>query len=295
MTLLRTAAPAKINLYLHITGRRADGYHLLDSLVVFANVGDVLTLEPAGAFDFVLDGPKAPSLAGQDKESNLAVRAARMLAVTLGKPLEVKLTLTKNLPVASGIGGGSTDAAAALRLLAMHWGLAPDAALLQEIAADLGQDVPCCLAAQSCYFKGIGDVTDLAPELPLTHMVLVNPNKALATPAVFKARSGPFLPPARLEREPADAAQLAAMLASRGNSLTEAAIGLCPEIQAILESLTAQPECLLARMSGSGATCFGLFADRMTAKQAASTLYREHPDWWVIPAYFPVDDPTRAR
>lgn len=293
--MLTTNAPAKINLYLHVTGRRDDGYHLLDSLVAFTNVGDEMGLEKAPSFAFEMKGPMASVLAGEDPEKNLAVRAARILAQTVHKPLDVKLTLTKNLPVASGIGGGSTDAAAALRLLASHWGLAPDAPVLHEIAASLGQDVPCCIAARSCYFRGIGDVTDPAPPLPHTDLVLVNPNKALPTPSVFKARTGAFAPEARLERAPETAQELAALLASRTNSLSEAAQTLCPEIAEVLQALDRQESCLLSRMSGSGATCFGLFPDRATARMAAAAIYKERPDWWVVPASFPAESEMLTR
>ncbi|MFA6279619.1 MAG: 4-(cytidine 5'-diphospho)-2-C-methyl-D-erythritol kinase [Bdellovibrionales bacterium] len=285
--MLETLAPAKINLYLHVTGRREDGYHFLDSLVAFTNIGDFLRLEPAASFSFEMNGPMAAALAQGDHENNLAVRAARILAKTLDKPLNLRLTLTKNLPIASGIGGGSTDAAATLRLLAAHWRMPPDAPLLHDIAASLGQDVPCCIAAQSCYFQGIGDITTPAQDLPLTHIVLVNPNQALSTPSVFKARTGAFTPANPLPITPQTPTELASLLAARTNGLTEAACSLCPEIKDVLAALQAQPDCLLARMSGSGATCFGLFADRGAAKQAASALYKEHPSWWVTAAFLP--------
>lgn len=285
--MIETHAPAKINLYLHITGRRADGYHFLDSLVAFTNIGDTMRLEPTDQFDFVIEGPMAAALKGHDPESNLAVRAVRMLAETLNKPLRFKLTLVKNLPVASGIGGGSTDAAAALRLMAAHEKLSPNAPILQEIAASLGQDIPCCLAAETCYFRDIGNVTDAGPALPLTHIVMVNPNKALPTPAVYKARTGGFDPIARLETRAQTSEELAVALKTRTNSLAAAAISLCPEIQTVLHAIGEQERCLLSRMSGSGATCFGLFPDRSGAKKAANTLLQTHPEWWVVPAFFP--------
>ncbi len=286
--MIQTHAPAKINLYLHVTGRREDGYHFLDSLVVFASVGDTLRLEESDAFSFTLEGPMAAALAGEDPEKNLVVRGARALAAALDRPLNVALTLTKNLPVASGIGGGSTDGGAALRLLATHWGLSPEEPTLLSVAASLGQDVPCCVAARTCCFEGIGDVTTPGPELPHTDMVLVNPNIALPTPAVFKARKGAFASPAPLTESPRDARTLAVLLSSRENGLTEAALSFCPEIGKILAALSSQEDCLLSRMSGSGATCFGLFPDRSTARAAAAALYEAHPDWWVVPAFFPI-------
>ncbi|MGE4351395.1 MAG: 4-(cytidine 5'-diphospho)-2-C-methyl-D-erythritol kinase [Bdellovibrionales bacterium] len=285
--MLETFAPAKINLYLHITGKREDGYHYLDSLVAFTNIGDTLRLEEAPTFSFTLEGPMAKELAAFDPESNLAVRAVRLLASELNKPLTGKLTLIKNLPIASGIGGGSTDAAGALRLFAAREAMPPDAALLQSIAASLGQDIPCCLSAESCYFKDIGDVTDPGPALPLTHLIMVNPNKSLPTPSVYKARTGSFSPISRLNETPQTPQELADLLAARTNDLTSAAISLCPEIQQVLEALQKCPECLLARMSGSGATCFALFPDRSAAKSAAAALFQNHPEWWITPAFIP--------
>lgn len=285
--MTETFAPAKINLYLHITGRRADGYHYLDSLVAFTNIGDTLRLEPCDRFEFSIEGPMAAELSAFDPESNLAVRAVRLLAAELSKPLTGKLTLVKNLPIASGIGGGSTDAAAALRLFAAREKMPPDAALLHSIAASLGQDIPCCLAAETCYFRDIGNVTDPGPALPLTHILLVNPGQSLPTPSVYKARTGAFTAPTSWTETPQSPEELAAMLRECRNDLTDAAVSLCPLIATVIEALAAQEGCLLARMSGSGATCFGLFSDRSTAKQAATILHQAHPDWWIAPAFIP--------
>ncbi len=279
--MLTTFAPAKINLYLHVTGRREDGYHLLDSLVAFAGAGDVLSLEEGGPFAFRMEGPMAASLSGEDSEKNLVVRAARSLAAALERPLDFGLALTKNLPVASGIGGGSADGAAALRLLAHYWDVAADAPLLYQLAAKLGQDVPCCLAGEPCYFRGIGDRTEKGPPLPETPLLLVNPNKPLPTPAVFQARSGPFQDKAAPMPLVQNAQELAAVLAVRENGLTRAALSLCPEIEEILSAIGGQKNCLLARMSGSGATCFGLFPSHETVKEAAETLFKTHPEWWI--------------
>ena len=287
MNPLHAFAPAKINLYLHVTGRREDGYHLLDSLVAFTNIGDSLRLEEATEFDFALEGPMAAALAAESPATNLAVRAVRKMAEELGRPLNIKLTLIKNVPIASGIGGGSSDAAAALRLLAEHWGVPPSDSLLTRIASGLGQDTPCCLNAATCYFQGIGDITEPGPDLPHTDIVLVNPNKALPTPEVYKARQGNFAAPARFDREPNSAAELAGMLHERSNGLTEAACKLMPEIRVMLAALAATTGCQLARMSGSGATCFGLYPDRSAARQAAARLYQDHPDWWVVPGFVP--------
>jgi 4-diphosphocytidyl-2-C-methyl-D-erythritol kinase len=285
---MRSFAPAKLNLYLHITGKQPDGYHLLDSLVAFTGIGDEVILEPAARFDFAITGPMAGRLHEEPWETNLVVRAAWQLAAMLDQQPNFKLTLVKNLPVASGIGGGSSDAAAALRLVAAHYGLEPVDPRLTSIAAALGSDVPCCLTMTSCYFCGTGAVTEPGPVLPTTPVVLVNPNEALPTPAVYKARQGAFSPAARLPHAPADSTELAAMLAARRNDLTEAACSLKPTVRDVLAALAATPDCLLARMSGSGATCFGLYATTAAAQVAARQLVECYPTWWVQASDLPV-------
>ncbi len=256
-------APAKVNLYLHVTGRRADGYHLLDSLAVFPDVGDVLTAAPADALSLHVEGPFAAGLAGE--ADNLVLRAARALGVA-----GARLVLEKNLPIASGIGGGSADAAAALRLLGA------DRADLPALALGLGADVPVCLASRPARMQGIGEILLPAPALPPVGIVLVNPGVAVATPAVFRARAPGFTPPAALPGGWPDAAAMAADLAACTNDLQAAAISLCPAIAEVLDALSGA---LFARMSGSGATCFALFADADAARAAAAGLAR--PDWWV--------------
>ncbi len=277
---LTLAAPAKVNLYLHVTGRRDDGYHLLDSLVAFADIADVLTLSPAPSLAFSADGPFSADM-GDDSAANLVVRAAGALAEAVGRKPDVVLHLTKNLPVASGIGGGSADAAACLRGLAEWWDIAPDAPILRQVAAALGSDIPACVAGRACYMGGIG--TDLAPcpRLPGAGLVLVNPGIQLSTPAVYRARQGGFSPPMRFQTAPEDARALAALLAGRTNDLAAAASSLAPEIAAVIAAIGAAPSCLIARMSGSGATCFGLFEDVAGAARAASEIQRAHPAWWV--------------
>jgi 4-diphosphocytidyl-2-C-methyl-D-erythritol kinase len=279
-------APAKLNLYLHVLGRRPDGYHELDSLVAFADVGDTIGVRPADGLSLTIDGPFASSLAAEPASGNLVTRAARLLAESVGRSdPAVAITLTKRLPVASGIGGGSADAAATLRALARLWGLGADHPSLGPLAARLGADVPVCLTGRSAYFGGIGDIVDPAPPLPPCAVVLVNPGIPLSTPAVFKARSGPFSTAARLsgDRAPTDAAGFAGLLASRHNDLTAPALSLVPEIGTVLEALSSAPGCLLARLSGSGATCFALFGDEAAARAAAAKIKAAQPDWWVVP------------
>ena len=267
-------APAKVNLTLHVTGRRADGYHLLDSLVVFAAVGDRLSAAPAEGLSLAVTGPEAGALAAEP--DNLVLRAARLLAArAAGKVPGAALRLDKRLPVASGIGGGSADAAAALRLLARLWGVpAPEAAS----TAALGADVPACLAGVPLRMSGVGEVLSPAPALPPgLGLVLANPRAALSTPAVFSARAGDFSPKAALPARWDRAEAMAATLRGCRNDLEAPAVTLCPPVAEVLRAMSALPGCLLARMSGSGATCWGLFAEAGAATRAAALL----PDaWW---------------
>ncbi len=262
-------APAKVNLYLHVTGRRADGYHLLDSLVVFPPVGDWLRATPAATLSLTVGGTFGAALAGE--ADNLVLRAARALGGTAGVAIE----LEKCLPVASGIGGGSADAAAALRLLCRLWGRPPPA---MPVALALGADVPVCLASRPARMAGVGEMLGAAPRLPPAGMVLVNPGVSLATAEVFRVRTGEFSAPAELPPVWPDAAAMAGGLARLRNDLEPPAIALRPVIGTLLAAVAAMPGCLLARMSGSGATCFGLFADAAAAEAAARALAR--PGWW---------------
>ncbi|MGD0104360.1 MAG: 4-(cytidine 5'-diphospho)-2-C-methyl-D-erythritol kinase [Rhodopila sp.] len=276
MDSLSEFAPAKVNLHLHVVGRRADGYHLLDSLVVFAGVGDRLTVSPADDLSLTLTGPFASGL--EREADNLVLRAARALAAEAGIPAAGKLVLEKNLPVASGIGGGSADAAATVRLLCRFWGLNPDT--LDQLASGLGADVPVCLAGRPALLSGIGDVLAPVRKLPDVGVVLLNPGVAVSTPAVFQARSGSFSRPALLpEHGWRDAASIAATLRPMRNDLETPARLLAPPIGDALRAVAAAPGCLLARMSGSGATCFGLFATPAAARAAVPAIMRD--GWWV--------------
>ena len=273
-------APAKLNLYLHVVGRRADGYHLLDSLVAFADIGDRLTVYSAPQLTLELSGPFARDLGG-DLKGNLVWRAAELLARHLGRAPSVRIHLEKNLPVASGIGGGSSDAAVTLKALDALWQGGLGRSGLVSLARGLGADVPVCLAGKTSWLGGIGEEVAPAPKLPPVWLVLVNPGKALPTADVFKARRGPYAAPARFVRAPASVTDLADLLKSCGNGLTDAALGLVPEIGAALDLLEACPGALIARMSGSGATCFALFATRANARTAARRLKSQKPGWWV--------------
>ncbi len=260
-------------------GRRADGFHELDSLVAFADIADVVTARPAKALTLAIDGPFAGELTGAS-DDNLILRAARLLASRAGVSAEAAFGLTKILPVASGIGGGSSDAAAALRALAALWRVDIGDSELAAIAGEIGADVPVCLLGKTAWLGGIGERIAPAPKLPPVGIVLVNPRIALPTPAVFKARRGPFSPPGRFDERPADAASLAALLGARRNDLTDAAIGIVPEIADILAALAATEGARIARMSGSGATCFALYDGIDAARHAAGRLAAKHRGWW---------------
>lgn len=282
MTIIHEFAPAKLNLYLHITGRQPDGYHDLDSLVAFATIGDALHLQAAGDFLFKIEGPQAAALAHENHENNLVVKAARDLAELTGRELGAHVTLVKNLPVASGIGGGSSDAAAMLRALAHYWGLDKHDPRIVQAAARHGQDVPVCLKIENNYMTATGTMP--APPLPRADVVLVNPNKALPTPEVYKEyRNGndPFSPLSRLQHVPKTVDELVVALKLRSNDLYAPACRLMPEIVEIIDVLCATEKCLLARMSGSGATCFGIYADANAARVAAAHIKRANPGWWV--------------
>lgn len=282
MTLIREFAPAKLNLYLHITGRRPDGYHDLDSIVAFATIGDEIALRPSKAFQFEITGSQAAALEKDKPEDNLVVKAARSFAELTGHELDVQLVLVKNLPVASGIGGGSSDAAATLRALARHWGIDKEDSRLMEAAARHGQDVPVCVRVENTYMTATGVLP--APRLPRADIVLVNPNKGLGTPSVYKEyRQGgdPFTPLSRLEKTPETVSDLIDELKARTNNLYAPACRLMPEILEIVSVLEASSDCLFARMSGSGATCFGIYPDSVSAKSAAAQIRAQRPRWWV--------------
>ncbi|AWB50437.1 4-(cytidine 5'-diphospho)-2-C-methyl-D-erythritol kinase [Gemmobacter aquarius] len=266
-------APAKINLALHITGQRADGYHLLDSLVVFADAGDRVTVETSDALTLAITGPQSARLVAED--DNLCLRAARAMGITAAIALE------KHLPVASGIGGGSSDAAATLRALSRLSGkpLPEPAAVLQ-----LGADVPVCLTGRPARMSGIGEtVTPLPHALPPAWLLLVNPGAGVSTPQVFKALTRRDNAPLQAVPRLANTAELAAWVAMQRNDLEPPALTLLPQIARVKAALSAQQGCLLARMSGSGATCFGLFSDPLTAHAAAAAIRSVQPDWWVAP------------
>jgi 4-diphosphocytidyl-2-C-methyl-D-erythritol kinase len=279
MRSLAEQAPAKLNLSLRITGRRPDGYHELDSCVVFTEWADRLTVFPAEEFSLDVTGPFAGALAGQS--DNLAVRAARRLAALAGRAPGVRLVLDKYIPVAAGLGGGSADGAATLRALNRLWGLGLATSELLTIAAGLGADVPVCLLGRSARMRGIGE--RLEPlDLPPLDLVLANPNRAVATARVFAGLGSIAAMTSEPVPIPSGRAGLIDWLRAGGNDLEAPARGLARVIDRVLEAIRAQPGCHLARMTGSGATCFGVFVSAPEAARAAHAIGRAHPAWWVV-------------
>jgi 4-diphosphocytidyl-2-C-methyl-D-erythritol kinase len=277
------AAPAKINLTLRVLGRRADGYHDLESLVAFADVGDGVRLQPGVPLALEIGGPYAAACGAP--ADNLVLKAAAALAARVEGLKLGRFVLTKELPVASGIGGGSADAAAALRLLARSNELAHDDARLAQAALAVGADVPVCLDGLPRIMRGVGDELAAPLDLPELPALLVNPGVPLATRDVFAKYIAKFAgrhgDGAALTDVPRARADLLAWLGGQGNDLTQAAISCVPAIAGVLDALAALPGVRLARMSGSGPTCFVLFASAGEAAAAAQRLKAVHPDWWV--------------
>jgi 4-diphosphocytidyl-2-C-methyl-D-erythritol kinase len=280
-------APAKVNLYLHVGHAEASGYHPISSLIVFADVGDRLSASAAEAPEFLVEGPFADALADADPAQNLVVRAVAALEQAIGTSFPpLRLVLTKALPIAAGLGGGSADAGAALRLLTRLFDLPLDEDALAAIAAGIGADGPMCLLSAPCLAEGWGERLSPAPGLPALHAVLVNPGVASPTPEVYRAYD--LSGPAAGAQRPAlpdgfeSAEDLAAILAaSTRNDLEAPAVALQPVIGEALDRLRDAPETLLARMSGSGATCFALCAGDIEAAGLAAVLGEQQPRWWV--------------
>ncbi|WP_374473087.1 4-(cytidine 5'-diphospho)-2-C-methyl-D-erythritol kinase [Phenylobacterium sp.] len=281
---LSALAPAKVNLFLHVGGPGADGYHPLCSLMAFADFGDRLTLHAADALELKVTGPFAAALEGGGE--NLVARAANALLAEARRPVApFGLALEKQLPVASGLGGGSSDAGAALRLIREAAGLPIDDDRLEAIAGALGADGAACLWGRPVLAEGRGERLSPAPAFPAADAVLVNPRVAVSTPAVYRrfddlGRFGAVDPPAA----PAvfeTVVELAAWLAAQRNDLEAAAIAVEPQVRAVLDTLAGEPESLLARVSGSGGTCFALCASDIEAEGLAERIEAIAPHWWV--------------
>ncbi|NIJ41720.1 4-diphosphocytidyl-2-C-methyl-D-erythritol kinase [Parvibaculum indicum] len=278
-------ARAKVNLSLRIAGRRPDGYHELESLVVFPDTGDGLTAEPAPDLTLDIEGPFADGLT--DEADNLVLRAARALRAETGCGKGASIVLDKWLPVASGIGGGSADAAAALHLLNDLWETGLDGEALARIGLGLGADVPVCLDAAPAFMTGIGERVARLPALPDFVLLLVNPGMSVATGEVFARLDAAPVKEDREATPPPSFAMLDALLqwlARHPNDLEAPAMDVAPAIGLVLRKLDGLPGALLSRMSGSGATCFAIFSDRNAAQDALSTLSADCPDWWCVAA-----------
>ncbi len=279
MNGLRLIAPAKLNLFLHVVGRNPDGYHRLDSLVAFTAFGDQLSVWPDSALTLQITGPFADDIG--PVENNLVLRAATRLAQAAGIDQPgARIELVKNLPPASGLGGGSSDAAASIRLLSQLWNVKQDAERELKLALGLGADVPVCLFGAPALMRGIGEQIAPAPIVPPLYVLLANPGIAMPTGPVFEKLAGRFGAFAPTLPEMADAIAAARWLAGQRNDLQPPAIGLAPEICILLDEMATLPGCLLARMSGSGASCFALFATADALNLAAATLKQCLPLIW---------------
>jgi 4-diphosphocytidyl-2-C-methyl-D-erythritol kinase len=276
---IRVFAAAKINLLLHVGDSRSDGYHELQSIMAFADVGDEVLIAPGEGLTLEIEGPFAEALKGE--ADNIVLKAARALATRAGIAANAHITLTKNLPISSGLGGGSTDAAATLRGLCKLWHVTLTEADLQGIAISLGSDVPVCLKGRPCWVEGIGEKLSVIPIFPALHVVLANPGVPVSTAHAYRtirARSG-------IARErPAtfrDANALIGFLETANNDLEEPAAAIAPVVRDVMEAFDADDATLLARMSGSGATCFGIYDSPQIAREAAARIAAAHPGWWV--------------
>ncbi|MES2725406.1 MAG: 4-(cytidine 5'-diphospho)-2-C-methyl-D-erythritol kinase [Pseudomonadota bacterium] len=279
-----TLAPAKINLFLHVGAPGADGYHPVCSLMVFADAGDRVTLHEGDALAMKVRGPFAGQLA--EEGDNLVLRAARaLLAKARGPQAPQAFILDKRLPVAAGLGGGSSDAGAALRLMREDMTPRLDDAELEAVAASLGADGAACLWGRPVVAQGRGERLSPAPGLPILEAVLVNPGVSVSTPAVYGAFdaagvfSGVELPALPEAFESVE--EVAGWLATTRNDLEAPAVALAPEIGDVLATLSDEPEALIARMSGSGATCFALCQSEVEAETLAERIMAMKPDWWV--------------
>ncbi len=275
-------APAKINLYLHVTGKREDGYHLLDSMVVFANeAADILTFTDSQTPGFSISGPLAATFDHADPNDNLVMKAAAAYARKTGLS-SVKIHLEKNVPMGAGLGGGSADAAMTIKGLETLFDKPLKDDVRDEILISLGADVPVCYRGVPSRFEGIGEILSDVPALPAFHLLIIWPGRHTATKDVFGKRGKNYNDkPVTIPEEFATLAQLVEFLKNTSNDLTDAAQSITRDIAMAREALEVQEGCLLARMSGSGSSVFGIFADAGDCENARAHLADEHPAWWV--------------
>lgn len=274
--MISMLAPAKVNLYLHVVGKRPDGYHLLDSLFVFADYGDKISVEQDDHLSLtVLNSDLS---CGED---NIIIKATRKLANFFGIEPNVKIILEKNLPIASGIGGGSTDAAATLLALIQLWNVQISRENLLKIALELGADVPSCIEKIPVQVAGIGEVLTPAPQLPKLAMILMNPNKPVSTPQIFKTRKPIFTEAKPFLHDISDIDEFIAELKKRHNDLQSTACEIEPAVADVLSVFAENSLTLFSQMSGSGGTCFGLYRTEDDAEQAVKVFKSHHPEWWI--------------
>ncbi len=273
---LSALAPAKINLTLHVTGKRDDGYHFLESLITFVMLGDIIEVKPADTLTLKTTGPFAAGLPERQKD-NVILKVANLLREHYEITEGAAISVYKELPVASGVGGGSTDAATTARLLALLWNLPCTLSELDDLLIPLGADIPACLHQKSLLVRGVGEVAEEV-YLPPAWLVLCNPGKAVSTTEIFSR----FRLPATTEPLPAlGSVDFIGLAELTRNDLTDAAISYAPEIVDILDILSVQEGCDLARMSGSGATCYGVFSSHAEAAKAMESMQTRFPGFWV--------------
>lgn len=277
----RMLAPAKINLFLHITGKRDDGYHTLQSLMVFVDVGDELEFAPHDSLFIDIDGPFAGDM--PEPQDNLVYKAAQLLANDYHETVRGRITLNKRLPIASGIAGGSSDAATALAGLARLWGLPDERGRLEKLAQKLGADVPACLARKPVWAEGIGEKMTYMSEMPPLHFVLANPMKPTPTPEVFRRFRNKYSPIIQFSGRRKTAPEWIADMKIYRNDLLDAALEVTPEIRQVLDAISSTPGCHVARLTGSGATCFGVYDNDNAAMAAVNKIKQQYPRWWVAP------------
>lgn len=277
-TPISITAPAKVNLFLHVTRKRSNGYHDLQSLVAFSDFGDTITITPAKEFSFSFDSTSdhLPT-----NENNIIICAANSLADALEKDLNCHIHLTKNIPIGAGLGGGSSDAAATIDGLLQFWETDINQYILDKILIELGADVPACFYKKPCYFEDIGEIIKPVTAFPALHAILIYPNKHCATKDIFKNYKSEFSKKIELPNVFNNQESLFKFLRRQKNDLTEAARKEIPDIKDMLMQLGNDDNCLLTRMSGSGSACFGLYDSEESAHHATHLIHDKNPDWWV--------------
>ena len=276
---MQLLAPAKINFFLHITGKRNDGYHLLDSLVAFTDFGDEIEIKEANEFSFSINGDFGDALSADD--NNLVIRAAKGLAEHNGRTPNVAIHLTKRLPIGGGVGGGSSDAAAVVRGLCKLWDIAPDSDFMDTLLLSLGADVPVCFNGQTARIQGIGEVIDTDYKIPPVTILLIAPNVSCSTPEIFRSFSGKYRDPIHVPQRFESTDDFVSFLKLCRNDLQKPAISIVPEIADCIEFLNQSTGCLFSQMSGSGSCSFGLFSDEAAAIKAEEQISINHPNWWA--------------